>query len=323
MARPERHDVDYFPFILKRGKTLNILQTKFGLEGIGFFTNLLRFLGTTPDHYYCIKEEYDRLNFFSEIGMQDEDRGIAIIELMVMTGKLDKQLWEEHMVIASEAFLDSLEDAYKRRTNKIITIAEIKDIFNKGGKNPVYVDDNEVIVDILYTETQENSEIDDNKPQRKLKETKLKESKGKKRKVVSGSDEPQPQETSLVSAKSKILALSPEQLILFNAAKACFESSPRASAMIFKDKNTAALQMRKLKELTIACTNIEPNFSIDFMWTLLEHFRVMTNGKLKGKAEFTPRALSTPWIWETVIGALPDNEGVSEELINSIRGLFK
>jgi hypothetical protein len=177
VARPERHDVDYFPFIVKRGKTLNILQSKFGLEGIGFFTNLLRFLGTTPDHYYCIKEEYDRLNFFSEIGMHDEEKGIAIIELMVMTGKLDKQLWEEYKVIACEAFLDSLEDAYKRRTNKIITIAEIREIFQKGGKNPVYVKNNLVSVDILYTETQENNDSRDNNPQTKLNKTKLKKTK--------------------------------------------------------------------------------------------------------------------------------------------------
>jgi hypothetical protein len=72
MARPERHDVDYFPFFAKRGKTLNILQSKYGLEGIGFFTNLMRFLALTPDHYYCIKEEYDKLKFFAETGINDE-----------------------------------------------------------------------------------------------------------------------------------------------------------------------------------------------------------------------------------------------------------
>jgi hypothetical protein len=135
MARPERHDVDYFPFFAKRGKTLNILQSKYGLEGIGFFTNLMRFLALTPDHYYCIKEEYDKLNFFAEIGIEEE-KGIAMIELMVKTGKLDRMLWEAHKVIACEMFLESLDEAYKKRINQIITIDEIRAIFETGGENP-------------------------------------------------------------------------------------------------------------------------------------------------------------------------------------------
>ena len=114
MARPERHDVDYFPFFAKRGKTLNILQSKFGLEGIGFFTNLMRFLSLTPDHYYCLKSDYDRLNFFAEIGLTDEDRGLAMIELMVKTGKLDKELWEIHSVIKCQFLIDSLEYIKKK-----------------------------------------------------------------------------------------------------------------------------------------------------------------------------------------------------------------
>jgi hypothetical protein len=126
MGRPEKHDVDYFPFFAKRGKTLNILQSKYGLEGIGFFTNLMRFLALTPDHHYCIKDETDRMNFFAEIGIQDESRGLDMIELMVKTEKLDKGLWEDHKVIVSEAFLESLNPAYEKRNNKVITIDEIR-----------------------------------------------------------------------------------------------------------------------------------------------------------------------------------------------------
>jgi hypothetical protein len=128
-GRPERHDVDYFPFFVKRGKTLNILQNKYGLEGIGFFTNLLCFLSLTPDHHYCIKDETDRMNFFAEIGIQEESRGLEMIELMVKTGKLDRELWEGHKVIVSQAFLESLKGAYKFRNNEIITISEIREKF--------------------------------------------------------------------------------------------------------------------------------------------------------------------------------------------------
>jgi hypothetical protein len=202
MARPERRDVDYFPFIVKRGRTLNILQSKYGLEGIGFFTNLMRLLSSTPDHYYCIKGEFERVNFFTEIGMQDENKGIEMIELMVRTEKLDKDLWENHKVIACEAFLKSLEDAYKRRSNQIITLEEIRGKF----LNPVIVYGNSensntsgVIVSKNDTETtlmsEETPVSDDIYPQRIVKDRIVKDRIVKDRivnsEVISSTENPQ------------------------------------------------------------------------------------------------------------------------------------
>jgi len=62
----------------------------------------------------------------------------------------------------------------------------------------------------------------------------------------------------------------------------------------------------------------------DFLKNLLDHFKIMCNGKLKGKATFTPRSLATPWIWETVINALPEAEDeLDEKIRKSIKGMFK
>ena len=184
MARPERHDVDYFPFIVKRGKTLNILQSKYGLEGIGFFTNLFRFLAQTPDHYYSIYEEDDQMNFFAETGVQDEEKGLEMLKLMVKTGKLDKELWEKNKVIASEAFLESIEDAYSRRTNEIISIEDIRTLFQKNNNNPAKEgfpsqnEDNNPVQEGFLSENEDNNSVvcelmskkDDNNPQTKLKD---------------------------------------------------------------------------------------------------------------------------------------------------------
>ena len=185
MARPERHDVDYFPFFAKRGKTLNILQSKYGLEGIGFFTNLMRFLALTPDHYYCIKDEVDKMNFFAEVGIQDESRGIEMIELMVKTEKLDKELWENYKIIACEAFLESLKEAYKQRKNEIITMSEIKEKFismygnhKKDGKTDDYIHGNPAVCGLP-------SKNEGHNPQSKVKKSKVKKSK-----YTGGSDEP-------------------------------------------------------------------------------------------------------------------------------------
>jgi len=182
MGRPERHDVDYFPFFAKRGKTLNILQSKYGLEGIGFFTNLMRFLSLTPDHYYSIDDESDRLNFFAEIGMPDEDKGIAMIELMVKTGKLDKELWEKHKVIVCQAFLDSIEDAYKKRGNKIITIEEIKARFEKNNNSGVSVSVNPEKVSVNPDVCGFTAENEGDNPQIKLNKSKEEETREEERK---------------------------------------------------------------------------------------------------------------------------------------------
>jgi hypothetical protein len=125
VGRPERHDADYFPFYVKDGKTLFILESKYGLQGIGFFTNLMRFLTRQTDHHICIQDESDRLYFFAQIRCP-EDLGMDMIGLMVKTGKLDQELWLTSRVIVSQDLLDSLQDAYKNRNNPIIEIAQIR-----------------------------------------------------------------------------------------------------------------------------------------------------------------------------------------------------
>jgi hypothetical protein len=122
--------------------------------------------------------------------------------------------------------------------------------------------------------------------------------------------------------KTKKTELTPEQLALFHAAKACFEASEKAKSIMYQDDETTAREMKHLKTLVIRCTNMAPGISAVFLQNVLEHFRVMTNGKLKNKAAFTPRGLITPWIWELVIDSLPENN-VTPELREIIRGLFK
>jgi hypothetical protein len=172
MARPERHDVDYFPFFVKQGKTLTILHNKYGLEGIGFFTNVMRFLAITPDHHYCIKNDSDIIHFMAVVGITDENKAIDMIELMVKTGKLDKDLWENHKVIVCPVFIESVKDAYKRRANDIITLEEIREKYKSQRQG--------VTVSKTDTETTQNGDSDDSNPQTKPKETKAKKSKKEK-----------------------------------------------------------------------------------------------------------------------------------------------
>lgn len=136
MARPVSKEVPYFPFLVKDGKTLFILEGKYQCKGTGFFTNVLRFLSSTPDHHFCIEDEGDKLFFFSKTKC-DEESGMDMLNIMVATGKLDRGLWRKKLVIASQSFLESIEDAYKNRKNNIITMDEIREVYNVSSvRNP-------------------------------------------------------------------------------------------------------------------------------------------------------------------------------------------
>ena len=179
MARPERKDVDYFPFYVKDGRTLFILESKYGCTGTGFFTNMMRFLCQTPDHHFCIADDADRLFFFSKTKC-DEVSGTAMLDLMAKTGKIYAPLWVSSRVIVSPDLLESIKDAYVKRKNTIITLEEIVSIYT--GK-PVSGTGNTEASEFPAPETpieaSNRGESSDGNPQRKVKESKVKEKKEK------------------------------------------------------------------------------------------------------------------------------------------------
>jgi hypothetical protein len=128
MSRPERHDVDYFPFLAKDGRTLFILESKYECKGTGFFTNVLRFLSLQPDHHFSIADPSDRMYFFSKLKC-DESAAEDMLSLMAMTGKLDAGLFELGVVVC-EDLLKTISDAYRKRSNNIITIDEIRSFYD-------------------------------------------------------------------------------------------------------------------------------------------------------------------------------------------------
>jgi len=164
MARPERKNADYFPFYAKDGRTLFLLESKYKCKGTGFFTNVMRFLTLETDHHVNILDETDRLYFFSKCHC-DEESGMDMLSIMSKTGKIDRELWEKH-IVASQALLDSLADAYRNRKNDIISMDEIREIYVSDVTNKVKCAGNEV--------------NDASNTQTKLKKTKVKKTKVKK-----------------------------------------------------------------------------------------------------------------------------------------------
>ncbi len=128
-GRKPQFDATYFPFYAKDGRTLFMLQSKFGLEGIGFFTNLLRLLCLTPHHYLDLSNQADAPYTWAKIGIQDDEKAEKIMGVMVLTGKIDALLWEKCRVIYSQDFVDSLSELYAKRKESALSLAQIRGIY--------------------------------------------------------------------------------------------------------------------------------------------------------------------------------------------------
>ncbi|MDD5065282.1 MAG: hypothetical protein PHQ35_11065 [Phycisphaerae bacterium] len=134
MARKQRFDADYFPFIAKDGRTLFLLESKYKCLGTGFFTNVLRLLTLTPNHHIRIVDESDRMEFFARVKIDDQS-GAEMLEIMLKTGKLHRKLWEDYGVIYCPDLITSLGPLYEKRSNKIISDAEIMEMYPKMGQS--------------------------------------------------------------------------------------------------------------------------------------------------------------------------------------------
>lgn len=112
MARTKK-TVDYFPHIIKNGKTITILENKFGNDGYAFWFKLLEILGSTEGHYYEYKDRSEREFLHARTNVSEEDAR-QILDLLADLGAIDKELWEEN-IIWSDNFIKNIEDAYSRR----------------------------------------------------------------------------------------------------------------------------------------------------------------------------------------------------------------
>ena len=129
MAREQRKDVDYFPHECTHGRKMHIIETKYGNDGYATWFKLLEQLGKANNHYIDISDEMT-LMFLTSTFKIDEEKTIAILTDLSKLGGIDKFLFDEHNIVWSEKFCNSIEDAYKKRKQKIFSKDDILNLYN-------------------------------------------------------------------------------------------------------------------------------------------------------------------------------------------------
>ena len=147
MARPQRNNVDYYPFICKEGRGIFYIEQQYGNDGYATWIKILRQLAVTDYHYLNLSEQVD-LMFLAAKCHIDEERLKSIINDLVKLGEFDKEFWEKAQIIYSPKFCENIEDAYSKRSNKLLTkeglrghllglgVNKLDKKKPKGGKNP-------------------------------------------------------------------------------------------------------------------------------------------------------------------------------------------
>ena len=118
MARPKKQTVDYFPHFVKGGRTIFILENKFGNDGYAFWFKLLEILGESEGHFYDCSNASNWEYLLAKTRVTEE-KAKDIINVLINLNKIDIELWNEHRVLWIANFVRNLSDVYRTRNTNL------------------------------------------------------------------------------------------------------------------------------------------------------------------------------------------------------------
>ena len=117
MARPKKQTVDYFPHQCNHGKTMFILEQKYGNDGYAFWFKLLELLGCAEGHYLKLENPVD-WEFLTAKTRLSGETCEEILNLLAKLEAIDAEAWEKR-IVWSDNFIDNVKEAYRNRTVEI------------------------------------------------------------------------------------------------------------------------------------------------------------------------------------------------------------
>lgn len=95
------------------------IETTYGNDGFSIWVKTLRALATTNYHYLDLSNKKNVMFLASKCKVTEEILFSVLTDLSEMN-EIDKELWYECRVVWSDKFIESIKDAYKKRSNEII-----------------------------------------------------------------------------------------------------------------------------------------------------------------------------------------------------------
>jgi hypothetical protein len=135
MGRPPKQTIDYFPHYTKQGKTIYILEKKYGNDGYAFWFKTLELLGATDGHAYNMNDANAREYLWAHTNVT-EDTGNNILTTCAELGAVDAKLFKKG-VIWSDNFIHNLTHLYSKRMSELPVKPVSGDINPvSGGRKP-------------------------------------------------------------------------------------------------------------------------------------------------------------------------------------------
>ena len=113
MARPGKTKVDYFPHVTQTGKTIAILEARWGNDGYAFWFKTLELLGNSEGFFYDCNRPSDWEYLLSKTRVT-EATAAAILDKLAEIDAIDAELWGQK-VIWSDNFAGNLTPVFDKR----------------------------------------------------------------------------------------------------------------------------------------------------------------------------------------------------------------
>jgi|LSQX01.3.fsa_nt_gb hypothetical protein len=113
-GRKEKYTVDYFPHSCKHGKTLFILESKYGNDGYAVWFKTLEMLGDSENHFIDCRDTATWEYMQAKMHV-NSDLLLQMYNTLAHLGKIDADLWSNRVIWCAN-FVQNVMDAYARRS---------------------------------------------------------------------------------------------------------------------------------------------------------------------------------------------------------------
>ena len=116
MSKPQKQVAEYFPHDAKHGRTIFILEERYGNDGYAFWFKLLELLAATEGHCIDVGNPFERAYLEAYTRLSGETV-TGLLSLLATLDAIDPELYGDNKVWVQK-FVDRLEPLYAKRVTE-------------------------------------------------------------------------------------------------------------------------------------------------------------------------------------------------------------